>query len=303
MLVNASGFHEERLAPQPPRRHTETFPSHPVLARFGVCWRSQGEASIVKFCVLASGSSGNAALLATENTRMLVDAGLSMKELGKRLAAIGEDLEHLDAILITHEHSDHVSGLPVLARNRKIRAAIYMTRLTAPAIDWGETQPRLEPFQAGASLLIGDIEVQSFSVPHDAVDPVGFTFEARGVRIGMVTDLGYIPESVKFHLRRTDLLLLEANHDLDMLKVGPYPWSVKQRVMSRVGHLSNLCMADYLERDLDGATANLVLGHLSEQNNHPAIVNMFATQALERRGLETRLSIAAQHRPTEVFQF
>jgi phosphoribosyl 1,2-cyclic phosphodiesterase len=265
---------------------------------------SKETGTIVKFCVLASGSSGNAALLATENTRILVDAGLSMRELRKRLAAIGEDLSRIDAILITHEHSDHVSGLPVLARNQDVRATIYLTRLTAPAIDWGEVPPpRLEPFQAGVGFQIGDIEVQSFGIPHDAIDPVGFRFEAQGVRIGLATDLGYVPESIKFHLRRTDLLLLEANHDLDMLKVGPYPWSVKQRVMSRVGHLSNLGMSDYLMQDLDSCTANLVLGHLSEHNNHPAIVQMIAIEALERRGLRTRLSIATQRSPSEVFQF
>jgi len=262
-----------------------------------------GEARIVKFCVLASGSSGNAALLATENTRILVDAGLSMRELGKRLAIAGEDLSNIDAILITHEHSDHVAGLPVIARNRKNRAVIWMTRLTAPAIDWGEAEPRLEPFQAGAAFQIGDIEVQSFSIPHDAVDPVGFCFEVQGLRIGIATDLGYIPESVKYHLRRTDVLLLEANHDLDMLKVGPYPWSVKQRVMSRVGHLSNKVMSEYLLENLSASTTHLVLGHLSEQNNHPAIVSMIATQALEQRGFHTRMSIASQHTPSEVIQF
>ena len=252
--------------------------------------------------MLASGSSGNAALLATGNTRILLDAGLSMKELVRRLALVGEEIERLDAILITHEHSDHVSGLPVLARSKKVRAPIYLTRLTAPLIDWGEMAPRIEAFQAGASFEIGDIEVQSFSVPHDAADPVGFSFETQGVRIGAVTDLGYIPESVKYHLRRADLLLLEANHDLDMLKVGPYPWSVKQRVMSRVGHLSNLVMAEYLEQDLSASCAHLVLGHLSEQNNHPEIVRLFATQPLEERGLKARLTIAAQHGPSEVFQ-
>jgi len=259
------------------------------------------EAVIVKFCVLASGSSGNAALLATENTRILVDAGLSMKELGKRLASIGEDLQKVQAILVTHEHSDHISGLPVLAR--RLKKPFYLTRLTGPAIDWEESQPAVEAFQAGASFQIGDIEVQSFSIPHDAVDPVGFCFEAQGVRIGIATDLGYIPESVKYHLRRADLLLLEANHDLDMLKVGPYPWSVKQRVMSRVGHLSNLHMSDYLEQDLHSCTAHLVLGHLSEHNNHPEIVRLVASQALDQRGLATRLSIAEQRRPSEVFQF
>ena len=252
--------------------------------------------------MLASGSSGNAAFVSTGNTRILVDAGLSMRELRRRLALIGEQLEQVDAILITHEHSDHVSGLPVLARNKDVRATIHMTRLTGPAIDWGETTPpRLEPFQAGAGFQIGDIEVQSFSVPHDALDPVGFTFEAEGIRIGIATDLGYIPESIKFHLRRTNMLLLEANHDLDMLKVGPYPWSVKQRVMSRVGHLSNMVMSDYLLQDLDSCTSSLILGHLSEHNNHPEIVRMVAMQSLEQRGLATSLAIAEQNRPSEVF--
>lgn len=253
--------------------------------------------------MLASGSSGNAALLATDHTRILIDAGLSMRELGRRLASIGEEWNRVDAILITHEHSDHVAALPVLSRSDKVHAPIYMTHLTAPAIDWGEGEPLLNTFQAGASFQIGDIEVNSFSIPHDALDPVGFCFEAEGVRLGVVTDLGYVPESVKFHLRRADLLLLEANHDLDMLKVGPYPWAVKQRVMSRVGHLSNLGMSEYLAEDFDGGARNLVLGHLSEQNNHPEIARMFAAQALESRGARTRLSIAGQHAPSEVFQF
>src|SRR5262245_50797855 len=197
-----------------------------------------------------------------------------MRELARRLAAIGLELADLDAILITHEHTDHVSGLAVLTRCRKLRASIYMTRLTVSSIDWGHGEPRLAPFQAGACFRIGDVEVQSFSIPHDAIDPVGFCLEAHGVRVGVVTDLGYIPESVKFHLRRSDLLMLEANHDLDMLKVGPYPWSVKQRVMSRVGHLSNAVVSDYLAEDFAGGTADLVLGHISEHNNHPEIVRL-----------------------------
>ena len=253
---------------------------------------------------MASGSSGNATLLRTERTRILLDAGLSMRELGKRLASIGEQLAEIDAILITHEHSDHVAGLPVLARNRSLHAAIYMTRLTAPTVDWGATPPaRLETFQAGAAFSIGDIEVESFGIPHDAIDPVGYAFTAEGVRIGVATDLGYVPDSVKFHLRRTDLLLLEANHDLDMLKVGPYPWSVKQRVMSRVGHLSNLSMSDFLASDMDSSTAHLVLGHLSQQNNHPEIVRMVGQQTLEARGVATRLEIASQQQPTQVYRF
>ena len=285
-------------------RRRETFGAHSVWRRSGVFW-SVGGSEILKFCVLASGSSGNAALLATEHTRILVDAGLSMLQLRKRLQAIGESLEGIDAILITHEHSDHVAGLPVMGRNKDVRARIYLTHLTEPAIDWGEARPpRLERFQAGVG--IRGRRYRSAELQHSRttrVDPVGFCFAAQGVRVGVATDLGYVPESIKFHLRRTDVLLLEANHDLDMLKVGPYPWSVKQRVMSRVGHLSNLHMSDYLMQDLDSCTAHLVLGHLSEHNNHPAIVQMMANEALERRCLKTRLSIAAQHAPGEVFQF
>jgi phosphoribosyl 1,2-cyclic phosphodiesterase len=290
--------------PQPQALQEPPNIFHPFcFGLFQCILKSPWEASIVKFCVLASGSSGNAALLATSRTRILIDAGLSMRETAKRLASIGEDLANIDAIIITHEHSDHVSGLPVLARNKKVRASIYMTHMTAPAIDWGESQPRLETFQAGAEFQIGDIEIQSFSIPHDAIDPVGFRLEAEGVRIGIATDLGYVPESIKFHLRRTDVLLLESNHDLDMLKVGPYPWSVKQRVMSRVGHLSNLGVSDFLTQDFDSSTAHLILGHLSEHNNHPAIVGMVASQALEARGLSTRVDIAQQHTPSDVYQF
>jgi len=257
----------------------------------------------VKFCVLASGSSGNAALLSTEKTRILIDAGLSMRELGKRLCAIGEDIHSLDAILITHEHSDHVSALPVLARRLKKPTPFYLTRLTGPAIDWDESIPVLEPFQAGTSFQIGDIAVQSFSIPHDAIDPVGFCFDAQGVRIGIATDLGYIPESVKYHLLLADLLLLESNHDLEMLKVGPYPWSVKQRVMSRVGHLSNHIVSEYLTEDLEARTAHVILGHLSEHTNHPEIARATAAMALEARCLETSVTVAEQNHPSAVFQF
>jgi hypothetical protein len=168
----------------------------------------------------------------------------------------------------------------VLARNKKIAATIYMTRLTAPAIDWGETAP---PGAVPSRRPAAHRRYRRAELRHPARchRPRGLRLRGAGRAHRRGHDLGYIPESIKFHLRRTDLLLLEANHDLDMLKVGPYPWSVKQRVMSRVGHLSNLVMAEFLAQDLDSCTNNLVLGHLSEQNNHPAIVNMFATQALE----------------------
>ncbi len=262
---------------------------------------------MLKFCVLASGSSGNSAFVATPRTRILVDAGLSVRELSRRLAEIGESVDSLDAVLITHEHSDHVSGLCRLLRTRK-RAKrplpAYLTRLTAPVIDWEECEPVLETFQAGASFRVGDIEVDSFTIPHDARDPVGFCFRFEGMKIAIATDLGYIPESIKYHLRGADVLLLESNHDLEMLKVGPYPWSVKQRVMGRNGHLSNSVVCEYLARDFAASVQALILGHISDQNNHPELVRMGAQEALERRGmLFTRLVIAEQARQTEVFQF
>ncbi|MBI3473764.1 MAG: MBL fold metallo-hydrolase, partial [Candidatus Solibacter usitatus] len=184
---------------------------------------------MLRVCVLASGSSGNSTLVATARTRVLVDAGLSLRDTAHRLVHAGETLERLDAILITHEHSDHVAGLVRMAKRLPI--PVYMTRLTAPAIDWGEVQPKLELFQAGSRFTIGDIEVDSFTIPHDAIDPVGFSLRAGGIKFSIATDLGYVTDSIRYHLRGSHLLLLEANHDLEMLKVGPYPWAVKQRVM------------------------------------------------------------------------
>ena len=239
--------------------------------------------------------------MATEKTRILIDTGLSFRELASRLQAIGEDPAKLDAVLISHEHSDHVSGLPVLARKLGYRVPVYATHLTAPALAWDARAPHVETFQAGCRFSIGDLEIDSFTIPHDAVDPVAFAFHAQGLKIASVTDLGYIPESVKYHLHGTQLLILESNHDLEMLKVGPYPWSVKQRVMSKKGHLSNEVVADFIREDLDPYTATLVLGHISENNNHPELVRLVAGQALSARSVFTRLVIAAPRLPTEVF--
>ena len=205
---------------------------------------------------------------------------------------------------MTHEHSDHVAGLITLARKlRDGRAPIFLSRLTAPTLDWGDFEPNIEHFQAGSRFPIGDIEIDSFTIPHDAADPCGFCFRADGVKISFVTDLGYMPDSVKIHLRGADLVMLESNHDLDMLKVGPYPWSVKQRVMGRNGHLSNDAVSDFLKNELDTTVTTVVLAHLSEQNNHPEIVRLTASQALDRRRLFTRLIVAEPKKQTEVFQY
>ena len=325
--------------------------------------------SMVRFTVLASGSKGNSTVVSGGRTRILVDAGLSCKELFRRMRLAGEEPETLDAIVITHEHSDHVSGLAVTAR--KLGIPVYFTEGTHRAwmrwltprrqmtyAQWieqcrkqaAERQAEIDPdqaecepddpsaevqfaaaapepsvdpescseplaaeppsrkedpawlpaveyFQAGCPFEIGDIAVSPFTIPHDAADPVGFVFRAEGVRMAFATDLGYIPPNVKAQLKGVDLLLLESNHDLEMLRDGPYPWSVKQRVLSRVGHLSNEAAAEFLENGYDGQAAYVILAHLSESNNLPELARVTAERALNGRAslLANRLLLAAQH--------
>ena len=247
---------------------------------------------MVSVSVLASGSRGNSTVVQSSSTRILVDAGLSCRETCKRMKATGDDPHSLSAIVITHEHSDHVHGLALLAR--KLAIPVYMTgathhvwaRAVRDATGEKPELPKLEFFSPGHKFQVGDFNITPFTIPHDAVDPVGFTFRAEGIRIGVATDLGYMPASVCDHLRGCDALLLESNHDLEMLRVGPYPWAVKQRVMSRVGHLSNTALAQFLAGEYDGRATYIVLAHLSEQNNHPEVARREAENALsERRSL------------------
>ena len=259
----------------------------------------------VSVTVLASGSNGNCTLVCGGGTRLLVDAGLSCRELLRRLALCGESASRIDAILITHEHSDHVGGLRVLAKRLKV--PVYMTADTHDAYrryarDSAGNRirlERLEKFRAGCAFQIGDVTVMPFTIPHDAIDPVGLTFCSEGIKVGVCTDLGYMPASVRHHIRGCQVLMIESNHDLEMLRGGPYPWAVKQRVMSRVGHLSNDALADFLTTDYDGGAEFLILAHLSEQNNHPEIARMTAERALgeQRNFVRNQLVLAAQHEP------
>ncbi len=231
----------------------------------------------------------------------MIDAGIGRREIARRLAEIGENIAQLDAVLVTHEHCDHTSGLPALARLFRGRVPFYLTECTAPCLDWVECAPVIETFQAGCRFTVGDFDIASFTIPHDAADPVGYTVHAQGIKVAIATDLGYIPDSLRVHFRNTDVLVLESNHDLEMLRVGPYPWSVKQRVMSRRGHLSNEVAADFIRRDLDSRVSTLILGHLSEHNNHPELVRKMGFDALKGRTLFTRLVVAEAGRPSEVF--
>jgi phosphoribosyl 1,2-cyclic phosphodiesterase len=271
------------------------------------CFSLRRKSIGLRVSILASGSSGNITLLETERTRLLVDAGLGKRETLARLAAVEKSVDHLDGILITHEHSDHCSGLPQMLGMWK--APLYVTEPTMDALErtlpdtFAKRLRGVEKIHAGQRFAIGDIDVHAFAIPHDAADPIGFTFKANGAKFALVTDLGYLPELVKVHLRDADCLMLESNHDLDMLKVGPYPWVVKQRVLSRTGHLSNLAVSEYLS-DPDGFDARaryLVMAHISDENNHPEVVRLSAEQALQKRPPESafngQLLLATQSMP------
>ena len=261
----------------------------------------------MRVSILASGSSGNITLLETERTRLLVDAGLGKRETLARLAAVEKTVEHLDGILITHEHTDHCGGLPQMLGLWK--APLYVTDPTLGEMQrilpetFGKRLKGVEKIHAGQQFTIGDIDVHAFAIPHDAVDPIGFTFRTNGTKVAIVTDLGYMPNHVKVHLRDSDCVVLESNHDLDMLKVGPYPWVVKQRVLSRTGHLSNHAVSEYLvdPDGFDGRARYLVLAHLSQENNNPDTATISAIEALNRRPSECafhgELLLALQDRP------
>ena len=266
-----------------------------------------GEFISLRVTILASGSSGNCTLLETDQTRLLVDAGLGKKETLRRLAAVGREVDRLDGIVISHEHTDHIGSLAQVLG--QWRTTVYLNEATHTEVMriLPETShkrlDRVEHIRAGYRFSVGDIEVSPISIPHDAVDPLGFTFRANGTKVAIVTDLGYLPELVKVHLRDSDCLMLESNHDLEMLKVGPYPWHIKQRVMSRTGHLSNHTVSEFLAdaEAFDAHARFIVLAHLSENNNNPDVARISAEEALGRRtgaaAFSGELIVASQNSP------
>jgi phosphoribosyl 1,2-cyclic phosphodiesterase len=271
--------------------------------------RPSGAGISFRISILASGSSGNCTLLETERTRLLVDAGLSKKELLRRLDSLGRRPDTLDGIVLSHEHSDHIGGL--VQASVFWHAAVYVTEATHYEIERilpdgsAKRIAHIEHIRAGQKFIVGDIEVSPFSIPHDAADPLGFTFCSNGAKVAVVTDLGYLPELVKHHLRDSDCLVLESNHDLEMLKVGPYPWHVKQRVMSRTGHLSNDTVSEFLadSEGFDGRAQYLVLAHLSENNNNPDVARISAEEALGRRAdFVGKLWVASQQTPLDLIE-
>src|SRR5438045_808901 len=220
--------------------------------------------------MLGSGSAGNSALVATDHCRLLVDGGLTARQLVLRLAQCGITPKQLDGVLLTHEHGDHVCGLDVLCR--KFHVPIYCNSLTAEAIRGGTLSGHRNwrLFRTGSDFSICDITVQTFPVPHDAVDPLGFVFHAGSGSLGFITDLGYVTKMVIERLRQVQTLVVETNHDEKLLQNDTHrPWPVKQRIQSRHGHLSNRAAAGVIEELLPGKIERVVLGHLSRDCNTP----------------------------------
>lgn len=274
----------------------------------------------MRFTVLGSGSTGNAVLITAGNTRILVDAGLSAKEILRRIAEVGEDAAKLDAILITHEHSDHAGGLRVLLKS--VNCPVFISGATCESylrekrnLTNNEPQKRAEvlkdrtvEIESSKDFRIGEIDFEPFSIPHDAADNFGFVAKYRGVRIATLMDLGYITMLVKEKLRNCDAIVIESNHSRDMLKTCPiYSWDLKQRILSKTGHLSNEDLGDWLTTDFDGAARHIVLAHLSQRANEPHLARLMAETALKLRPVlfkaETKITLSRPKEPTEWIEF
>lgn len=232
----------------------------------------------MRVCLLASGSKGNAIYVEAGNTKLLVDAGLSAREITARLASIGVDGSCLDAIMISHEHTDHTRGAGTLSRKFKIPLLISYPTCRESYRCVGKTA--CVEFESGYSFTMKDVQIDPFPITHDACDPVGFVIESREGKIGIATDLGCATALVKDKLSGCRMLVLESNHDEEMLVNGPYPWHLKQRIKSRHGHLSNIDSAALLEELVHPGLEAVFLAHLSEVNNDPVVAMNVAESLL-----------------------
>lgn len=276
----------------------------------------------MRVTVLGSGSSGNAVLISTEQTNVLVDAGMSAREILRRLCEVGIGDDRLDAILLTHEHGDHAGGLRVLMSS--VDCPVYVSRMTEDAFynakkggQNGDSESskrqaalrdRTIEIESTCDFCIGDIDFEPFSVPHDAVDNFGFVAKKNGIRIATLMDFGHISELIKEKLRGCDAIVVESNHSRDMLRAcSMYTWDLKQRIMSRVGHLSNEDLYDWLMSEFDGSARHIVLAHLSQRANEPHLARISAETALQMRPplfkAETKISVSHPKQPTAWISF
>lgn len=253
----------------------------------------------MRVCLLASGSKGNALYIETGDTRLLVDAGLSAREMQARLAAIDVDHLSLHAILISHEHNDHIRGAGTLARRCKI--PLLTSNQVAKPLRALVGKTEQVAFAAGNAFCFRDLEIEPFSITHDAVDPVGFVIASREGRIGFATDLGIATRLVQDRLANCRALVVESNHDEQMLLDGPYPWHLKQRIKSRHGHLSNNDSAQLLAELLHDHLEGIFLAHLSETNNDPALAHDTTAKLLAGQNVcAPALFVGGQDQPSPV---
>lgn len=251
----------------------------------------------MKVCLLASGSKGNSLLISYGRTRLLVDAGLSARELCRRLALVGVAPEELDAVLVTHEHVDHVRGLGVLSRRHRL--PVYLHHATVATLADNQHPERVIEFDTGQELSIGELGIRPFPITHDAQAPVGFSVSGPAGKVGIATDLGIATRLVAEELRRCRILVLESNHDETMLRDGPYPWPLKQRIRGNHGHLSNCDSAALLETLCWEGLEAVFLAHLSETNNLPELARTTAEQVLSRQNCcRPHLLVGRQNQPT-----
>lgn len=255
----------------------------------------------MQVCLLASGSRGNALFVSTGETRLLIDAGLSLRELAARLAAIGQTAEDLDAVFLSHEHVDHLRGLGPLCRKTAMPLYIHPQTHQAAAATLGKV-PRLCEFDTGHAIHFRDLCIETIPLTHDAVSPVGFIIESKEGRIGVATDLGIATRLVKERLSRCRALVLEFNHDEELLRDGPYPWPLKQRIRGSHGHLSNDAAGELLDTLLWEGLEGLFLAHMSETNNTPRHAEVVAQSVLARQNrCAPQVMLGWQHRPSDLF--
>lgn len=261
----------------------------------------------MRITVLGSGSAGNCTLVESGTTALLIDAGFSCRQITQRLATLGRTLDELAGVLISHEHSDHISGLNVLCKSRHI--PIYANRLTAEAVSHetaGDTKTRIpwRLFTNGSAFTVGELTVESFSIPHDAQDPVAFVVHNATVAAGFVTDLGHATKLVAERVRGLDALVLESNHDVKLLQDDPVrPWALKQRILSRHGHLSNEDAGKLAADVVTDKLRHLVLAHLSRDCNRPELAHKAVTKQLHSIGAKhVHVCTAKQQEPTPTFQ-
>ena len=240
----------------------------------------------LKVSTLASGSSGNSIYIESAEKGILIDAGLSGKEINRRLAEIDRSLEDIDLILVTHEHSDHLHGVGVLARRCEI--PIYATAGT-----WAKAEAKIGKLREEQKreikkeeFNIGDCQIRPFAITHDAKEPVGYTIKSSSAKVAVATDMGEITKEVKAEVVGSDLVILESNHDLEMLKIGPYPWHLKKRVMSEEGHLSNDEAAAFAVKLAQNSVQRILLAHLSQDNNVPELAFLTIKNMLVEADIE-----------------